>query len=133
MVQTQYGGLSRLGEACGCGTLKSKQNEYSWDKRVSRKRFGCDCVRRAAGRGGGRRAIQSGEICRGISCCGDSLLFERGRADASRRGSCCCAAESLCAAGHEAFLCDEDAVVRARANKGARKVYRNTRGIGCGV
>src|SRR5579859_2675633 len=133
MVQTKYGGLSQPGEARGCGTLKSLRNEYSWNKRVSRKRIGCDCVRRAVDRGGRRRAIQPGEVCRRISCCGDSLLLERIRIDAggSRpRGS---APESIRTAGDKTFLCDEDAVVRARADESAREVHGDTRSAGWGV
>src|SRR5215467_13852055 len=126
MVQAKYCRLSELGEARGCGTLKSKRNECSWDKCVSRKRLGCDCVRWAVDRGGGRRTFQPSEVCRGISCRGDSLLFERSRINAGGCGSRCGSAESICTAGHETFLCDKDAIVRARADESIGEVYGNT-------
>src|SRR5262249_56263860 len=113
--------------------MKSIQNEPSWDKRVSRKRIGGDCVRREARCGGGRRAVQSREICRRFSCCGDSVLLERSGSNTGRRRSRGSAAESVCAAGDKTVLCNADAVVRARANKDARKVYGNTRSLSGGV
>src|SRR5262249_10595768 len=101
--------------------------------RVSRKRIGHDCVRWAVDRGGGRKTVQSNEVCHKISCHSDSLLLERSGINAGGYGSHCRPAESLCPTGYETFLGDADAIVRARADESACEVHENTRGVGCGV